>query len=650
MRAKMAAVAAAGLALGLSGCTAVDPGFGEAHRYDMALQTIDPDPVYPEDGAKPGDSGALAAEATERYRTDKVKPVESMYDLDQQHGLGLGQRPELRWAAMRRSWSNHTWRRLARSADGAVAPTVALSLFGLIVVGGVAFDYARLASMDSELQNAADQAALAAASQLDGKPGACSRAALAASGLIDNNTRFGKYSSTSGIAVTVQNEAACDGAGSIRFYQDIGKATAATDEATAKFVEVEVDPRQAFYAFTPIVAAFSSVGIKAIAFAGVGSAVCGAVPFFICSPDEPVGNTDPYRLATVAPGTGVAMLEGGTQWGPGNFGFLDQLGNGADGVKEALSSDALHANCLLTENVTTETGQMNSFRASFNMRFDFDPGNGGSCPNGPCSPSTNVRKDFVRTAGSCSWQENPANGANWQTRRYRPTDLTPLTAAKTPELMGHPRDTCHAVSQNGVCSLGRVGDGIWDRAAYFRANHPGLDWAGTAELGASVTRYATYLWEAAQEAISPNTTLASQVTADASTLSAYSTPQAGRCLYPGIAPDPDGSDRRRVSAAIVNCRAIHASTGLNGKKTIPVTEFVDIFLVEPSRDRFRCDGNADVDLNGDGDTSDPGEDKACKNKFTDSSDVYIEIIGIAGKEGGGGSGQITRRDIPYLIE
>jgi len=73
-----AAVAAAGLALGLGGCSAVDPGFGEAHRYNSALQTIDPDPVYPEDGAKPGDSGTLAAEASERYRTGKVKPVETI--------------------------------------------------------------------------------------------------------------------------------------------------------------------------------------------------------------------------------------------------------------------------------------------------------------------------------------------------------------------------------------------------------------------------------------------------------------------------------------------------------------------------------------------------------------------------------------------
>ena len=57
--------------------------------------------------------------------------------------------------------------RLVRDDRGAVAPTVALSLFALIGAGGIAFDYARLAAMDTELQDAADQAALAAATQLD---------------------------------------------------------------------------------------------------------------------------------------------------------------------------------------------------------------------------------------------------------------------------------------------------------------------------------------------------------------------------------------------------------------------------------------------------------------------------------------------------
>ena len=95
LRPNIAAVAAAGLALtlALSGCSSVDPGLGEAHHYDMAIQTIDPDPVYPEDGAKPGDSGAKAAEATERYRKDAVKPIESQTTTEGGTGSGSGSGP-----------------------------------------------------------------------------------------------------------------------------------------------------------------------------------------------------------------------------------------------------------------------------------------------------------------------------------------------------------------------------------------------------------------------------------------------------------------------------------------------------------------------------------------------------------------------------
>ena len=71
------------------------------------------------------------------------------------------------------------WRDLRNSTDASVAPTVALSLVALIACGGLAFDYARLATLDTELQSAADQAVLAAASQLDGESGACRRAVAA---------------------------------------------------------------------------------------------------------------------------------------------------------------------------------------------------------------------------------------------------------------------------------------------------------------------------------------------------------------------------------------------------------------------------------------------------------------------------------------
>src|SRR3954468_17333977 len=81
-------------------------------------------------------------------------------------------------------------RRLFRNNSGAVAPVVALSLVGLLAAGGIAFDYARLASLDTELQDAADQAALAAATQLDGQAKATNRAIAAAQSLLSNDSRF----------------------------------------------------------------------------------------------------------------------------------------------------------------------------------------------------------------------------------------------------------------------------------------------------------------------------------------------------------------------------------------------------------------------------------------------------------------------------
>ena len=67
-----------------------DPGFGEAVKYNAAVQIIDPDPVYDADGAQPGDNGDKAAAAVKRYRTDKVKDVQVMTTS----GSGSGSGPQ----------------------------------------------------------------------------------------------------------------------------------------------------------------------------------------------------------------------------------------------------------------------------------------------------------------------------------------------------------------------------------------------------------------------------------------------------------------------------------------------------------------------------------------------------------------------------
>ena len=513
-------------------------------------------------------------------------------------------------SSAKRLWSNQS---------GAIAAVYALALPALIAVGGIAFDFARMATLDTELQSAADQAALAAATQLDGSTGAITRATSAAQLLISNQTRFANDGAGNAVGIAT-----------VQFFVDKAGTDAADNDAEANFVNVTVTTRTANFALTPIVGAFSA-NMSASAYAGVGSAICGVVPFFICNPTEPVGNNDPYYPVGVTPGVGIVMGEGGTQWGPGNFGFIETLGSGAANAAEALASNALFTSCVQTDqNVTTETGNiLNAVRDSLNIRFDFDPGNGSACKSGPCSPSTNVMKDLVRESGKCEWKENPATATNFQSKRYRPLSDAALNSSITPEIMGHPRDICHSLGgASYTCPLGRVGTGNWDRAAYFRSNHPGLDWQNTAGLGATVSRYQTYLWEAENTAARlPNKTVSGG-------LSAYNTPQTGQCEAPGLAPDPSGIDRRRISAAVVNCRRVSQTPGLNGKKSIPVAGFIDVFLVEPSIDRTKCDGN---------------NSSGCNVSYSSKNDVYVEAVGSSGTGQGGAVAQISKRDVPRLI-
>ena len=78
MRSKAFWISTGAALLAVAGCAPVDPGFGEAVRYDLAVQTVDPDPQYPPDGAKPGDNGEHAQKAMDRYRKGATKPVKTI--------------------------------------------------------------------------------------------------------------------------------------------------------------------------------------------------------------------------------------------------------------------------------------------------------------------------------------------------------------------------------------------------------------------------------------------------------------------------------------------------------------------------------------------------------------------------------------------
>lgn len=558
--------------------------------------------------------------------------------------------------------------RIWSDKSAAVAPTVALSLFALVGAGGIAFDYARLATLDTELQNGADQAALAAATQLDQEAGAVARATAAANGLLANETIMANDGDADGLAVTTA---------SVVFYATKADAEAAngtdcpttnaidptaTDaDASARFVCVRTSDRVANYALTPIVAAFSSGNISAMAVAGLGSAICKVPPVMICNPDEPSGNTNADFDFDAAGRIGYGMRlvtvgNGPSAWAPGNFGYLDtgsSTSNPNVELREALGWNTAPGDCLGLDGVETRTGAGTPVTQALNTRFDIyekantGNGNAASCPSGgSCAPSINTVKDVYQkgtpnAANKCGvanneWQLPSATeyyGGSAQPALNSTTDLT-QAQADTLKMMGHPRDKCHANSQNGNCSGGKIGNGAWDRNAYFRINYgwTSAQWPTNVATGASPittstpTRYQVYQWEIANRGavIGGKTILGSrpygsggnpETDFDSPVCSGLQTPSTS-----GVVPGGANVDRRRISAAVLNCNAHNVHGG--GNTVYPVLKWIELFLVEPSIQRER----------------------------TDANDVYVEIIGETQSGAGSTAGQVVRRDVPYLVK
>ncbi len=317
-------------------------------------------------------------------------------------------------------------KRFLKNEDGAIAPLFALSLTALIAVGGIAFDYARMASMDTELQNAADQAALAAATQLDGAEGATQRAEEAANNLLANDTRFANDGNDDGRAVTVAEvtfySCSTDACRDDRTRANMvivtrDDASAADDEA-ARFVAVTVNNRRSFYALTPIVNAVSSGDMNAIALAGMGSSICRVPPVMLCNPDEagdPDFNTENY----IGKGIRLVANDGGGGYAPGNFGFLATgAGNGVPALRQALGLPTPPGDCIRYDGVTTEPGAMVTVLDAMNTRFDIYHGDTNSTCNNDgslCPGSANTRKDVRKGGAGNSLAFQPGNGnAGWK--------------------------------------------------------------------------------------------------------------------------------------------------------------------------------------------------------------------------------------------
>jgi Flp pilus assembly protein TadG len=476
---------------------------------------------------------------------------------------------------MRRS----LFHRFAKNESAAIAPLYALGIGTLVVMSAVGFDYGRLMALDTELQNAADQAALAAATQLDGTANAMINARNAA-----NNT-FASATSQ----FTNQTRFANDGQGrpitslSYRFfngYTNDAMGTQVTSDANgaqAQVVEVTVNARRVFYALTPLVGAFTSGDVIGRALAGLESATCNVPPMMFCLPTTGGVADTGYPRATDV-GAGVALhfksngpdspgnpndgtTDDGSTWAPGNFGFLDlDYFTGNQNRTTGLNSDVL--GCTGTPPIS-DPGFRTPQGSALNSRFDLYPPPTNSCntSTGDFCPAQNVRKNLVyRMQGNPSDCNNPPN--NFVDNRW--VDPTSVGLADP----GYPKDAVQASNPNLA-----YGDANWGASTWFAATHPSGSFS-EADLNSDgrLTRYEVYQWELNPSFPSRLNPSAVMTGTDGEKYCAFNRPADEP---PGVPATSTQKDRRILTVAAVDC------TDLNGKEQVKIMSWVDMFLVQP---------------------------------------------------------------------
>jgi hypothetical protein len=508
---------------------------------------------------------------------------------------------------------------IGSDSGGAVAPTVALSLFALVGAAGIAFDYARMASLDTELQSAADQAALAAASQLDGEDETCERAVEAARELLVNQTVMANDGA--GLPVTIADSTVCDDddgitddpSATIRFFSN-KDGTLATSDAEARFVEVKVDARQANFALTPVVGAFNSGLLRAAAMAGLGTALCKVPPLMVCPPP---GTIDWNALR----GIGVrAVSNSGPNWAPGAFGYIGPQDANSTQIGLAFQNPVFQCQEITGEQPVS-TGAPTPAIVAINSRFDiYDMASGGGaalapCHGTACPPALNVTKDLIRDPGASGGNACKIHNNGWHLvsnadNRFSPrafdagdTALTPIDANGIITAMGLPRDNCHYTSFGSACggTNNRFGNGAWARGDYFNKYHTGRIPADAATM----TRYETYLWEIAEGYIP-------------SAVASAPDRQEGTPVCNATVPDPT-RDRRVLQVAVAgNCPALTGAA-----VPVQIDTWVEMFLVEPG-------------------VPNPG-----RGNGDSGNEIYLEVIREV--DPGGAAPQVVRRDTPYLV-
>lgn len=285
-----------------------------------------------------------------------------------------------------------------RRQRGAILIMTAVIIVVLIGVAALALDIGRLVVLRSQIQNAADAAALAAAVELDGGANARQRARDAAREAVRHDKSLAQaqdllpdslpdaafaFYCVIGAEFDVAQDVAISGGFCQGVAEGTEHVTAGTD-VDAHYVRVNLDPVLAGLPsdtftldliFLPILNVLSpgvatAAAVRAEAVAGHQFIQCNYPPMALCDPYEGMGGKT-FKNDMPIGATITLRDQSGANWSPGNMGFLEPIsgGSGANAVAESLAYPD-DEGCA-TRRITTETGQMTQKTTSaINTRFD----------------------------------------------------------------------------------------------------------------------------------------------------------------------------------------------------------------------------------------------------------------------------------------
>ncbi|TGP92574.1 MULTISPECIES: pilus assembly protein TadG-related protein [unclassified Mesorhizobium] len=436
---------------------------------------------------------------------------------------------------------------------------VAIMIPVLIGFSVLAIDMSRVNGLHNDLQKGVDAMALAAAAELDGRSDSITRANLAVTTLVTNNTLF----STSGdhplvladmtvtylTGIPASDETALSAAG----VDADGTNWASIDPKAVSFAEVTINASGvaagagAFATIFPasLVGSRDTMDIQPQAVAGFVQSICETVPLFMCNPFETADSSTSKTIQQAFAsgdtyGREFRILKVDSNPGPGNFGLIDNnLSSLRDAIAIGTSGTCYNRNALTTKTGVT-LGQVNT---GLNTRFDLYSGSlNNDSKDFNYRPATNVRK-----------------GQKTGCSKYDPvTDNTALPL---------PPGTNYVDAKGMSDAIGS--QSFW--TSYWQVNHgtayPNVPSTTnpTGSTSAPASRYDVYKYEIAKSLVGDKSLNPTKESGDPS-------------CYKGPNPTLD-PDRRLLNMAIVNCLANEDK--LNGHVSIKPDGYVSVFINTP---------------------------------------------------------------------